>query len=71
METKNNIYLVTKDGQVIPEMTFKTEDEAYLALGRDIIKMAAEISTKVLIEVGRDAANGPNRYRVQRAEISW
>lgn len=70
METKS-IYIVTRNGQVIPELTAKTEREAYGHLGRWLVPIDIVLDGSTLVDLGRQAANGVNPFRVQRADISW
>ncbi len=68
---KKSIYIVTRNGQVIPELTAKTEREAYGHLGRWLVPIDIVLDGSTLVDLGRQAANGVNPYRVQRADISW
>lgn len=68
---KKSIYIVTRNGQVIPELTAKTEREAWGNLGRWLLPYDIAIDGMTLTEVGRQAANGVNPFRVQRADLSW
>lgn len=71
METSRTIYIVTRHGEVIPELTAKTEREAYGHLGRWLVPIDVVLDGGTLVDIGRQAANGVNPYRVQRAGISW
>lgn len=68
---KKSIYIVTRNGQVIPELTAKTEREAYGHLGRWLVPIDIVLDGSTLVDLGRQAANGVNPFRVQRADISW
>jgi len=65
------IYIVTKDGEVIPQLTAKTEREAWGNLGRWLVPIDIIVERGVLTDLGRQSASGVNPYRVQRADISW
>lgn len=66
------VYLVLRNGQVIPELTRKSEREVWRALGRWLIPSDVNIDGMVLTEVGRQASNGHAPvYTVQCADISW
>lgn len=68
---KKSIYIVTRNGQVITELTAKTEREAYGHLGRWLVPIDIVLDGSTLVDLGRQAANGVNPFRVQRADISW
>lgn len=70
METKS-IYIVLRNGNIIPELTAKSEREAYGHLGRWLVPIDVVLDGGVLVDIGRQAANGVNPFRVQRADISW
>lgn len=70
MET-NRIYIVLRNGNIIPELTAKSEREAYGHLGRWLVPIDVVLDGGVLVDIGRQAANGVNPFRVQRADISW
>ena len=71
METKR-VYIVLRGKSVIPELTSKSEHEAWQALGRWLIHTDVAIDGMTCTEVGRQATNGHNpTYSVQCADISW
>lgn len=70
-EKTKNIYIVTRNGEVIPELTANSEREAFQALGRWLLPYDIAFDGMTLTEVGRQAANGVNPFRVQRADLSW
>ncbi len=71
METKR-VYIVLRGKSVIPELTSKSEREAWLALGRWLMPTDVAIDGMTCTEVGRQAANGHSPvYSVQCADISW
>ena len=64
------VFLVTRNGEVVPELTRKRERDAHMALGRWLVPTDVVLEGGVLVDIGRQASNGVNPFRVQRAVLS-
>lgn len=68
---KKTVYVVLRGFEVIPELTAKSEREAWSKLGRWMVPLDYAIEGMTLTDLGRQLCSGANPFRVQPAEITW
>lgn len=66
---KVTLWVVTRSGEIIPELTGKTERQAYVNLGRWLVPLDIAPEGGTLRDIGWQAVQDSNPFRVQRIEI--
>lgn len=67
--SSKTIYIVTHNKDVLTEFSARSEREAWAQLGRYLCSSAVSIDGMTLTDVGRQASNGINPYRVHAVQI--
>lgn len=67
--SKHTIYIVTHEKQVLAEFSARSEREAWTQLGRYLCSQAVSIDGMTLTDIGRQASNGVNPYRIHPVQI--
>jgi len=66
---KHTIYIVTHHKTVLTEFSALSEREAWTQVGRYLCSSDVVIDSMTLTNIGRQACNGVNPYRVHAVQV--